>query len=174
MQGILRDLERILAGVSDRKTRPFLRAIITAPRVFVYGVGRSGLVARMFGMRLVHLGREATIVGDTTTPAIREADLLVVCSRTGKSPVLLHAIDLAHKEGAQAAAVVGMRNTAVAREADLVVRLPIEVAGGEQAQPMGSLFEQALLLYLDSVVLRLMRELKRTAEDMERIHSNLP
>ena len=39
---------------------------------------------------------------------------------------------------------------------------------------MGSLFEQALHLYLDTVVLALMTELRRTAEDMERIHSNLP
>ena len=36
-------------------------------------------------------------------------------------------------------------------------------------------FEQALLLYLDGViVLRLMERLGLTQEDMERVHSNLP
>jgi D-arabinose 5-phosphate isomerase GutQ len=54
------------------------------------------------------------------------------------------------------------------------VRLPIEVATLEAPQPMGSLWEQALLLYLDGViVLRLMERLGLTDEDMERVHSNL-
>ena len=77
MDAILRDLKRILDAVSEERTERFLRAIREARRVFMYGVGRSGLVARMFGMRLVHLGRDATIVGDTTTPAIRQGDLLM-------------------------------------------------------------------------------------------------
>ena len=174
MDPILRDLTDVLKAVPESQTDPFLDALVSARRVFMYGVGRSGLVARMFGMRLVHLGRESTIVGDTTTPAIRADDLLVVCSRTGQSPILRHAVDLAHREGAQAAAVVGMDGTPLAGDVDLVVRIPLEIAQSEQGQPMGSLFEQALLLYLDNMVLRLMEALHRTVEDMERIHSNLP
>jgi len=171
VRGVLKDLGLILAAVPEEETRRFVHAIRDAQRVFMYGLGRSGLVARMFGMRLVHLGRDATIVGDTTTPAIRAGDLLIPCSRTGRSPILHHMIRLAHRKGARAAAVVG---TPEALKADLVVRLPLEAAEAEKAQPMGSLFEQALLLYLDHVVLLLMAELKKTGEDMERIHSNLP
>jgi 6-phospho-3-hexuloisomerase len=174
MDEILRDLKRILDAVSEQRTELFLSAIRKARRVFMYGVGRSGLVARMFGMRLVHLGRDATIVGDTTTPAIRQGDLLVVCSRTGQSPILHHAVRLAHNERARVAAVVGLPEAPLARDADLVVQLPLDVAHGEADQPMGSLFEQALHLYLDGVVLQLMSKLRRTAADMERIHSNLP
>ena len=174
MQPILDDLQRVLAGVPDETTERFLQAIVKAPRVFMHGVGRSGLVARMFGMRLVHLGRDATIVGDSTTPAIGPDDLLLVCSRTGYSPILHHAVDLAHKKGATAVGVVGMHETVLAGATDFSVRLPLELAQGEKDQPMGSLFEQALLVYLDTVVLRLMKALARTEEDMERIHSNLP
>ncbi len=174
MRTILRDLRRVLDAVSERKTAEFTRKIIDARRIFVYGVGRSGLLARTFGMRLVHLGRDATVVGDTTTPAIRRGDLLVVCSRTGQSPVLHHAIHLARREGAGVVTVTGLRGAPVADDADLVIRLPLEQARSEQEQPMGSLFEQALLIFLDLVVLRLMTLLERTSEDMERIHSNLP
>jgi len=174
MEGILHDLQRILEGVPEDGTREFVGAIRDAQRVFMYGLGRSGLVARMFGMRLVHLGRAATIVGDTTTPAITKGDLLVECSRTGNSPILHHAVRLAHRQGARVAAVTGVPDSPLMRKADLVVRLPVERAGGAPPQPMGSLFEQALHLYLDMVVLRLMAELNKTPEDMERIHSNLP
>jgi 6-phospho-3-hexuloisomerase len=161
--------------VPEESTVAFVDAIVDAKCVFMHGLGRSGLVARMFGMRLVHLSRVSTIVGDTTTPAIRADDLLVVCSRTGRSPILRHAVSLAHNEGAHAVAVVGEVGTRLAKPADLVVRLPIELASESTPQPMGSLFEQALLLYLDGfVVPRLMQRLGLTAEDMERVHSNLP
>ena len=126
------------------------------------------------GMRLVHLGCPATIVGDTTTPAIRADDLLVVCSRTGQSPILRHAVSLAHNEGARAVAVVGLEHTPLEAECECVVRIPMEAATAESHQPLGSLFEQALLLYLDRIVLGLMAELRTTVEDMARIHSNLP
>jgi len=174
MDSILQDLETILAAVPEPTTDRVVAAIVNARRVFMYGVGRSGLVARMFGMRLVHLGRDATVVGDSTTPAIRAADLLIVCSRTGRSPILRYAVDLAHKEGASAVGVVGMHKTKLEAATDCAVRLPLEVARGEKDQPMGSLFEQALLLYLDRVVLKLMKALAKTEEDMKRIHSNLP
>jgi 6-phospho-3-hexuloisomerase len=174
MEEILKDLKAVLGAVPADRTEAFLDAIVNARRVFMYGLGRSGLVARAFGMRLVHLGRDATIVGDTTTPAIRADDLLVICSRTGRSPILRHAVDLGHREGARAVAVVGNADTALERAADLVVRLPIEEAADPARQPLGSLFEQALLLYLDATVTRLMQRLGITVEEMQEIHSNLP
>jgi 6-phospho-3-hexuloisomerase len=174
MESILVDLGRVVGSISDETTEAFVESIVSAKRMFMHGLGRSGLVARMFGMRLVHLSCDATIVGDTTTPAIRRDDLLVVCSRTGRSPILRHAVSLAHAQGAKAIAVVGDTATRLEGTADLVVRLPVEMANNQSEQPMGTLFEQALLLYLDGVVVRrLMAKLGLTHEDMERIHSNL-
>jgi 6-phospho-3-hexuloisomerase len=81
---------------------------------------------------------------------------------------------LARSEGATIVAVTGEQRTRLSSEAQLVVRLPVERADGASLQPLGSLFEQALLLYLDGIVLRLMADLGKTPEDMERIHANLP
>ena len=113
MEPVLRDLNRVFEAVSEEGTAAFVDAIVDAKCVFMHGLGRSGLVARMFGMRLVQLSQFATIVGDTTTPAIRADDLLVVCSRSGRSPILRHAVGLAHNEGARAVAVVGASARAV-------------------------------------------------------------
>ncbi len=49
MRTTLRDLRRVLDAVSERKTAQFTRKIIDARRIFVYGVGRSGLLARTSG-----------------------------------------------------------------------------------------------------------------------------
>ena len=54
-------------------------------RTFVTGAGRSGLVARMFGMRLMHAGLTAYIPGETITPAAGKGDLMVAISCTGST-----------------------------------------------------------------------------------------
>jgi 6-phospho-3-hexuloisomerase len=41
-------------------------------RILVMGAGRSGLVGRAFAMRLLHLGYNAYVLGETIVPAIRE------------------------------------------------------------------------------------------------------
>ena len=45
-----------IARVDDGAVRELLMAIAAANRIFLLGEGRSGLVGRMFAMRLMHLG----------------------------------------------------------------------------------------------------------------------
>ena len=68
----------------------FLELADMLPRVrrtFVVGAGRSGLVARSFGMRLMHAGLPAFIPGETITPAAGQGDLLVAISCTGTTGI---------------------------------------------------------------------------------------
>ena len=81
------DAKRVLRTVRASELKAFKQAILDSQRIFVTGLGRTGLMARGFAMRLMHLGRRVYHVGDVITPAIRQGDLLVICSRTGRSPV---------------------------------------------------------------------------------------
>jgi 6-phospho-3-hexuloisomerase len=174
----LAPLSRVLGRVRTEDVEAFERLLLSSRRIFVTGLGRTGLMARGFAMRLMHLGRRVYHVGDVITPGIRRGDLLVICSRTGRSRVLLYYIDIARKAGARVAVVTGERTSPVARRADAVLHLPTEGAAparGKRArrdgQPLGSLFEQALLLVLDQVVVRLMRSLGLSEDDLARIHT---
>ena len=60
-----------------------------ASRVFVAGVGRSGLCMRALGMRLMHLGKTVYVVGETTTPSIAAENLLILGSGSGRTASLL-------------------------------------------------------------------------------------
>ena len=69
-------LERIDEAAVDRA----VRTIAAARHVTVYAGGREGLQIRGFAMRLFHLGRSVSVVGDMTTPAIGPGDLFLnVC-----------------------------------------------------------------------------------------------
>ena len=175
-------LVRVLAEVRPSELDAFEKMLLGARRIFVTGLGRTGLMARGFAMRLMHIGRRVYHVGDVITPAIRRGDLLVICSRTGRSPVLRYYIDIARRAGARVAIVTGVRGSPAAKRSDAVLLLPSEKRAGAarpkgarrsaaDSLPLGSLFEQALLLVLDAVVARLMTTLGLSPEDLRRIHT---
>ncbi|KPJ68548.1 MAG: 6-phospho 3-hexuloisomerase, partial [Syntrophobacter sp. DG_60] len=75
----------ITDGISPDEFKKFIEIIINSPRIYVVGAGRSGMVARAFAMRLVHLGRKVFVVGETVTPALRKEDTLLAVSGSGKT-----------------------------------------------------------------------------------------
>ncbi|MHC5011741.1 MAG: 6-phospho-3-hexuloisomerase [Planctomycetota bacterium] len=172
------DVQRVLRSVKARELTAFKRVILDSNRIFVTGLGRTGLMARGFAMRLMHLGRRVYHVGDVITPAIKKGDLLIICSRTARSRVLAYYIDIAKKAKAAVAVVTANGSSRVARSAD--VTLTIDDRPTLQARkrrhatylPLGSLFEQALLLVLDGVVVALMEDLKLIERDLARVHTS--
>jgi len=71
------------AKIDEQQIAGLARHLGQPGRVFVAGAGRSGLVLRMAAMRLMHLGLDVHVAGDTTTPAITSGDLLLVGLRVG-------------------------------------------------------------------------------------------
>jgi len=166
---VVDEVQQALAAVDAGEEREFVEAIAAAREVFVTGRGRSGLVGAAFATRLVHLGKRAHVVGEPTTPAISTGDLLIVCSGSGRTRGSLLNAEQAIEAGAQVWAVTQDPLSPLAAAAGHVVRIP-PVAS---SQPGASAFEQALLLFLDAVVLRLMARLGETEETMLARHSRL-
>jgi D-arabinose 5-phosphate isomerase GutQ len=83
----------------------------------------------------------------------------------------------ARKIGARVVSITAKKSSALARQAHLpiIIPAPIGRSPGKQhsRQPGRSVFEQVLFLYLDSVVLKLMSELKIPGEKIEKRHANL-
>jgi 6-phospho-3-hexuloisomerase len=134
-------------------------------------------MARGFAMRLMHLGRRVYHVGDVITPAIRRGDVLVICSRTGRSKVLGHYIGIARRARAQVAVVTADGVSPAARAADVVLSIDDRRAssarrGARRHLPLGSLFEQALLVVLDQVILDLMDALHVGEADLAGRHTS--
>ncbi len=171
------DLRHVIAGVDEEEVAAFEKRLLAADNIFVTGLGRTGLMARGFAMRLMHLGRKVYHVGDVITPAISDGDLLVICTRTGRSRILKHYIDIARRPGAAVAVVTGNRKSVVAKGADCVLTvddrpaLEMRRKSKGRVHPLGSLFEQALLVVLDQVVLSLMEDLELTEGDLASVHT---
>ncbi|TLN15244.1 SIS domain-containing protein, partial [bacterium] len=64
-------------------------------RVLLVGAGRSGLVARAFALRLMHLGFNVYVHGETITPAIGKGDLVIAISGSGSTKLVVTAAEIA-------------------------------------------------------------------------------
>lgn len=149
-------LERLDAGQADAVAD----RLNSARHVVVTGEGRSGFMARAFAMRLMHLGLDVHVVGETTTPALRAGDTVVAVSGSGTTAATVRVAEQAASVGAELLAVTTDPQSLLAQRADLVATIPAATKyrrAGEAAtiQPLSSLFDQVTHLVLDAVCLRL-------------------
>lgn len=149
----LDEVNAILARLDDDQAEALLAAILSARRVFVLGLGRSGLLLRMFAMRLMQIGLTAHIVGDATTPAIAPGDLLLTLSGSGRTETVLTLARKAKAFGAQVAAITSDPATPLAELADLSIIVPAGSVKNDVTTPtrlpLANALEQAMAIYLD-------------------------
>ena len=152
--------------------------LIEAKRVFAIGGGREGLVTRAFTMRLMHLGKPSFWVWADDTPAIGEGDVLVCPTGSCTGGVLAHVVKTAKEHGAKIIVVTADNSGPVGRYADFTAFIPATayLASGNMVasnQQMGNLFEQSLLVALDSVCASMKDKLHLSDRDMEARHRNV-
>ena len=177
-QTCLQEINAVLQGVDETQVARLREGILQAGTVFTCGVGREGLVMRAFAMRLMHLGLSVGVVGDVTTGPIGPGDLLLAAVGPGYLSTVAALTRVAKEAGATVAAITAQPEAEVPSMADLVLHIPAQtMAEGAQArpsiQPMGSVFEQALWILLDALVIQLKEALGETYEHMATRHTNL-
>ncbi|WP_085992981.1 6-phospho-3-hexuloisomerase [Oceanobacillus senegalensis] len=174
---ILKELEKSLLTINDEELEELADEILQAKKVFVAGAGRSGLMAKAFAMRMMHIGLEAYVVGETVTPNLEEDDLLIVGSGSGGTKTLAVMAEKAKSIGAKVALITINPESPIGHLADFSVKINAQAKDNgdsqKSIQPMGSLFEQSLLLFYDAVILKLMSEKGLTSDTMYGRHANL-
>jgi 6-phospho-3-hexuloisomerase len=177
---ILEEISRTIDLGELEKTGELLEALTQAKRVFVAGAGRSGLVVRSFAQRLMQLGIDTYVVGETTTPEIHDGDLILIGSGSGRTGGPVSYARIAKHAGARVAAVTAARESPLIQLAHILIRLPAptpkvhdEKDPPRSAQPLGSLFEQTMLVYLDALILMLMEKMDVAADTLLSRHTRL-
>jgi 6-phospho 3-hexuloisomerase len=141
-----------------------------SPRIYVTGAGRTGLVARSFGMRLMQLGLPAYIPGETVTPGAREGDLVLALSYTGRTGGTSYLVRRAREIGATVVLVTGAPESPMAERADRVLLVR---SFGETPFERAVAFEHAVKIALDALFDVLSCEDELDPETFRRRHANL-
>jgi len=177
----------INASQIDRMAEVLVDLYHRKGKVLVMGAGRSGLVGKAFAMRLLHLGFNSYVLGETIVPSISRGDVAVAISGSGRTGLIVEAADAAKKVGAYVIAITTYPESPLGQLADLVVMVPgrskvskmddyfaRQILGlHEPLAPLGTLFEDTAMLLLDGVIYYLMMKLNVTEDEMRNRHANI-
>jgi len=191
MMSIANYIHRAAEEIDPEPVNRFLKVLTAAlankRKILVVGAGRSGLVAKAFAMRLMHLGFNVYVVGETITPSIGEGDVLIAVSGSGSTQVVLSVASAAKTVKATVVAITSFEESPLAKISDHVVKIPgrTKIAAEsdyfarqvlgiyEPLAPLGTLFEDTAMLFFDGVILALMNILGLEEEDLKNRHANI-
>ncbi len=175
---IIKELHQTVKLIPDEEAEKLVSGILEAKKIFVAGAGRSGFMSKSFAMRMMHMGLDPYVVGETVTPNLEKDDIFVIASGSGETKSLVSMAQKAKNIGATLAVVTISPESTIGQLADIVVKLPGSPKDQDGAQyktiqPMGSLFEQTLLLFYDAIILRFMEKKGLDSTTMFGRHANL-
>lgn len=172
---IQRKIKDILNQVSQDEIDQVKKLFFDANHIFVYGAGRSGLVAKAFAIRLIHLGFQAFVIGETITVPVQKGDLVVIVSGSGETIPAVMTAEIAHNLGAKVVSITGKKRSDIAKYADitLFIAASCDEADRKRYAPLGTLFEASVWILLDGIVADLLDSKNETESSMRKRHATL-
>ena len=172
---IQKKIRDILEKISEEDVNKVKNLFFQCNRIFVYGAGRSGLVAKAFAIRLVHLGFQTFVIGETISAPVTKGDLVIIVSGSGETIPAVMTAEIAHKIGAKVVSITGKKRSEIAKYADVTLFISSSCDEEERKKyaPLGTLFEASVWVLLDGLIADLMDSKNETEEDMRSRHATL-
>jgi len=187
MLEVVKHVEDIVEDLNEKQIAAMIDAIENAEKVFMMGAGRSGMASRAFAMRLVQLGLTAYVIGESVTPAMTDKDLLIAVSGSGETKSIVSAAKVAKGVGSTVLAVTSYPRSRLGRIANMRVaikgrtkidvekdHLKHQIIGTHSTlTPLGTLFEDTVMIFFDGIIAKLMSDLKKDELEMRNRHATL-
>ncbi|MEE1134166.1 6-phospho-3-hexuloisomerase [uncultured Methanobrevibacter sp.] len=188
IKAILDNIVRAEEYLDEDTVNQFEEIIMESKNIFVTGAGRSGLAAKAFAMRLMHLGLSAYVVGETISPAIHDDDCIIAISGSGETNTIVSAASIAKNRGSKVLAVTSYPDSSLGQLADgyILVKgrtqkedddenyMKRQIHGNYTSlTPLGTAFELTTLVFLDAIVSELMEKMQQTESDLKSRHTVL-
>ncbi len=184
---VLQEVGGVIQSIDEGEIERMIEMILESKenKILLIGTGRSGFVGRAFALRLMHLGFNVYVSGETITPALTPDDLVLVISGSGTTTTSVAQAEVAERIGSKIIAITSHPDSPLAKVAREVVvvkgRTKLDqirdyegrqIRGEYDNAPLGTMFELSVMVFLDSVIADLMQRLGIHEIDLRRRHSN--
>jgi len=188
---IVSGAKKAIEEMDEKQVESMIQMILEAKdkKIFVVGMGRSGFVGRAFALRLMNLGFNVYFLGETITPAAGKDDLVIAISGTGMTKLVVSATSVAKEVGARVIAVTSYKDSQLGQLADQLVLVRGRTRTGwpreedylsrqilgerEPLSPLGSIFENNCMVFLDGLIVELMYRMKMNENDLKMRHATI-
>lgn len=173
------ELSAVLDGIDDKSYETACKMICDAKEILLYGCGREALQIRGLAMRLYHLGCNAGMVADMNAPPLCAGDLFIVSAGPGELSTVSALMQVARRDGATVLFLTAVADAEATRLADHTLVIPAQTMATDQEDgklsvlPMGSVYEGAMFVLFEMMILDIQALLKVTPEAMRARHTNM-
>lgn len=176
VEQVMGEVNQVMGMIDEQQLKDAEGVIQKDKRIFVLGAGRSGLMAKGFAMRLMHIGYTVYAIGETITPSIQPGDVLVAVSGSGKTSSILELTEKAKNDGVKVVAVTSHSDSPLGKLGDVTIVVPGATKAGDgvkSIQLLSTLFDQSVHITLDVLCLMLSRRDHVSNDTAKATHSNL-
>ncbi len=170
--------------VNERDIKGMVDILLKANKIFVLGVGHSGLIGKIFAMKLTHLGFNCYAVGDVTIPALHSGDVMVAISYSGETSTIVTLCQKAKGFDGRIIAITSFPDSTLSKLADhsVVIRaksknlnfVHFSLLGDEEHSNMsGALFGLNIYLFFYGLVCKLTEITGKTPRQIDSRHANI-
>jgi 6-phospho-3-hexuloisomerase len=172
-------IRELLDYMDEQDAENLIKMLLESGRVFVTGKGRSGKVAECFAVRLMQMGFQVHVPGESTCPRIHSGDLMVAISCSGTTRTTVQLARISREAGARVACMTAVPDSELAAVAHHPIVIPTT---GDQVKRLyryvvgpynNTLFEQAVLLYCDALVYSILEREGIPTDRLRELHTNL-
>ncbi|APS41597.1 MULTISPECIES: 6-phospho-3-hexuloisomerase [Weissella] len=176
IEEVVSEVNEVMSLVDENQLEQAEKLIDKDKRIFILGAGRSGLMAKGFAMRLMHIGYTVFVIGETITPSIQAGDVLVSVSGSGKTGSVLNPSKKAKETGATLISVTSDQQSPLGQIGDATIVVPGATKTGDglkSIQLLSTLFDQSVHITLDVLCLMVSRRDNISNDSAKATHSNM-
>jgi 6-phospho-3-hexuloisomerase len=184
LEEFYRNAEGVLDRIGDKSLQDTVSMILGAQKIYVMGIGHSGMFGKILSMKLNHIGLKAYTVFDEINPPFTENDLLIAISQSGGTATVVTLAEKAKKLGGKVLGITSNEDSALGRMSDRLLKLEkhagdisfdgLAPIGDKSNQNLlGALFGFNIYILFYTIVIELAEKKGETPDSINVRHANL-
>jgi 6-phospho-3-hexuloisomerase len=176
--------QEVFQKFDEQELEQAVSIILASKKIFVLGIGHSGMFGKIFAMKLNHVGLKAYSLFDEINPPFAKEDLFIAISQSGETKTILSLAEKAKKLGGKVLAVTSVRDSTMASLSETVLKIEkiadntvfevlANIGDRKNQNLLGALFGFNIYILFYTIIVKLAQKLGESPDSINKRHANL-
>ncbi|KPJ84404.1 MAG: hypothetical protein AMS17_16280 [Spirochaetes bacterium DG_61] len=174
----------VFKALDESELKKVVSVLLKAKKIYVLGIGHSGMFGKIFAMKLNHVGLKAYTVFDEINPPFDKEDVFVAISQSGETSSIVTLVQKAKKLGGRVIGITSASSSMLEKLADSNLKIKeyagevkfraLSAIGDTKNQNLlGLLFGLSIYILFYTIVIMIAKERGETPDSINLRHANL-
>lgn len=176
--------EGVFDAIDENAVKNIASLMLSAEKVYVLGIGHSGMFGKILSMKLNHVGLKAYTAFDEINPPFKPDDVLIAISQSGETSTVITLSEKVKKLGGKVIGITSNSDSALGRLSDRLLKInktaeDVSFTGlcaiGDKSNQnlLGALFGFNIYVLFYTLIIMIAQERNETPASINSRHANL-